>query len=517
MIGAGAHTSPAAATFQTALVNVIQNNHNRIGTDQTWAVCNYQPTEMCLGMAHVLGVHVIWKMFGNQAGLVRMKGGLSQEAFGSKGPKLLKQCNLKDFAWKPFGPEALAQLEDATLFDQTARSMLAAMTEAVKTADSTRAQESADIAAALRTLPQSEPPGAGAFPEADTVYTHMVFGMVGQTWNPTMQGVRDRLSEGEALMGNNIAGILLDDKFNIVAWALNFSGENPTFHAETLMIQRFLRDKGLTKLPKNYTLYTSLQPCDMCAGFLMHVGDDLKVVYCLPDMNLRTALSNSRVGTTERQVNVAQATTISQQLVAKQRTDGGASSTLLRDGDDLQYRANRKEYLFTELWLRKNLLSAQDQTKLSALQQKKDRRQWLSDEDFNWMLDAERYLKKISRQVDQKQELAQTSLAGMQQHSPLHSTGGLANVQLMNDGKVAEAAKNRFGFEFVKSCDLIVNWCTTGATEKVKKACAQGVEVFEAIVTGGLSTAYGLGMINFVIQKQAAREALAAAAKGGSA
>jgi hypothetical protein len=103
--------------------------------------------------------------------------------------------------------------------------------------------------------------------------------------------------------------------------------------------------------------------------------------------------------------------------------------------------------------------------------------------------------------MDRVSRSASSNLAGMAATSPLHSDGSLA----YRPSAAGAEAKTRLGFEFAKSSDTIVSWSNnTEAPVKVRRAASQGVEVFEALVTAGLSTAYGLNMINMVIQKQEA-------------
>jgi len=59
-----------------------------------------------------------------------------------------------------------------------------------------------------------------------------------------------------------------------------------------------------------------------------------------------------------------------------------------------------------------------------------------------------------------------------------------------------DSSKSRLGFEFVKSADKVLDWAETSTNEKIKKAAKQGLEVFEALLTRGFTTAYGLKITN---------------------
>lgn len=434
---AGAHTGSADGTYQTALVNAMQNNLALFKKAQTvWALCTYQPTAMCEGMASVAGVEaaVYWK----DAAAVYSSMGLSRTKFNNQAPAMATECGLKTpFAWNADTALALAQAADDKQFDAAARKLLLSLQSKTAGANTTRLKESGALEGALRDVPKGDPPGGGAFANADPVYAHLVFGMVGQTWNPTSQNIdKKTLGSGEAQMGNNIAGILLDHNYSIVAWALNFAGENTTFHAETLMLQYYLRVKGLQQLPPNYKIYTSLQPCDMCGSFILHVGNNTEVVYCLPDVKLKTVLTKSKVGTTERVVTMPATTAMAKLLAEKWNVKKTNSAALLTDPQDQTYR---------KLMLQKKTGKA-------------------------------------------------TSVSDIQTASPFkYETGHVGELDIVN--------KKRLGSEFVKSADQIMLWANADDDPRRKKAAQQGVEVFEALVTHGFTTAYGLRITDLLFNK----------------
>ena len=80
-----------------------------------------------------------------------------------------------------------------------------------------------------------------------------------------------RLSKMAAEHGNEPYGAILVKDGEIV-----FSNENqirtkhdPTFHAETGLIHRFCTETGITDL-REYTMYSSCEPCFMCSGALVY-------------------------------------------------------------------------------------------------------------------------------------------------------------------------------------------------------------------------------------------------------
>lgn len=71
-------------------------------------------------------------------------------------------------------------------------------------------------------------------------------------------------------VGNEPFGAVLVKDGMVVAVGQNkINTENdPTYHAETGLIRDFCHDSGITDLSE-YTLYTSCEPCVMCAGCMI--------------------------------------------------------------------------------------------------------------------------------------------------------------------------------------------------------------------------------------------------------
>ena len=99
--------------------------------------------------------------------------------------------------------------------------------------------------------------------------------------------------------GNEPFGAVLVKDGRIV-----FSNENqiytrhdPTFHAEMGLIRRFVEETGITDL-KDYTLYSSCEPCFMCSGAMvwMNLG---RLVYGAGNDDLERILGNDGISTTE--------------------------------------------------------------------------------------------------------------------------------------------------------------------------------------------------------------------------
>lgn len=87
-----------------------------------------------------------------------------------------------------------------------------------------------------------------------------------------------------------------------------------------------------------------------------------------------------------------------------------------------------------------------------------------------------------------------TSVSDIQNASAFkYNTGHIGELDITN--------KKRLGAEFVKSADQIMLWANEDSDPKRKKAAKQGVEVFEALVTHGFTTAYGLRITDLLLTR----------------
>ena len=107
--------------------------------------------------------------------------------------------------------------------------------------------------------------------EVDWIYLQLVYAIISCDWQDN--------KESEESRGYNIGALLVDDRNRPVHWALNSvnSTNNTTQHAEVRVIQELLEQSKEFNLD-GYTLYTSLEPCVMCAGMIAFTGID-RLVY----------------------------------------------------------------------------------------------------------------------------------------------------------------------------------------------------------------------------------------------
>lgn len=73
--------------------------------------------------------------------------------------------------------------------------------------------------------------------------------------------------------GNEPFGAVLvkDDRIVFTNENQIYTKKDPTFHAEMGLIRRFVEETGITDL-KEYTLYSSCEPCFMCSGAMVWVN-----------------------------------------------------------------------------------------------------------------------------------------------------------------------------------------------------------------------------------------------------
>lgn len=95
-----------------------------------------------------------------------------------------------------------------------------------------------------------------------------------------------RLSELAAEHGNEPFGALLvkDDRIVYTSENQIYTRTDPTFHAEAGLIRRFCAETKITDL-REYTLYSSCEPCFMCCGAMVWVKLG-RLVYGASDRDL---------------------------------------------------------------------------------------------------------------------------------------------------------------------------------------------------------------------------------------
>ena len=101
-----------------------------------------------------------------------------------------------------------------------------------------------------------------------------------------------RLSAAAAAHGNEPFGAVLVKDGEIIYSSENriVSLHDPTFHAESGLIRQFCAETGITDL-REYTLYSSCEPCFMCSGAMVWVKLG-RLVYGASNTDLEEILGN---------------------------------------------------------------------------------------------------------------------------------------------------------------------------------------------------------------------------------
>lgn len=141
---------------------------------------------------------------------------------------------------------------------------------------------------------------------------HILFLSVAHDMVHRVWGQRENTDTGRhdiSYVGWNIGAILVDAAGdNILAWGINTNKLNTSRHGEVNLIQYYERRLGRLPLPAGAFFYTTLEPCQMCAGMLATIGrtNNLTVIWGQDDDNInasalqRGCLGNNRAGSASK-------------------------------------------------------------------------------------------------------------------------------------------------------------------------------------------------------------------------
>ncbi len=126
--------------------------------------------------------------------------------------------------------------------------------------------------------------------EKDTIFMLLTFALVTTSWDTGR--------------GHQIAAVLVDRQGDRVAWVdfnSNYVNNSPLEHAEARALRNYIAqvnqeaaDRGVrppafSQILQNITVYTSLEPCQMCAGTI-NMGRARRVVFGMKDDGFGDAL-----------------------------------------------------------------------------------------------------------------------------------------------------------------------------------------------------------------------------------
>ena len=127
--------------------------------------------------------------------------------------------------------------------------------------------------------------------EKDEIFTLLIYSLVYQDWQ-SFSIPRDERR------GYNIGALLVNQENKAVAFDLNAinSTDNSTQHGEVRVITKFLEKEKCFNLD-GYTIYTTLEPCVMCAGMITMTDID-RAVFGQRDVQFSKAFERLSIDTT---------------------------------------------------------------------------------------------------------------------------------------------------------------------------------------------------------------------------
>lgn len=277
--------APATDT-RTPIVNLFQDASERnINSSNRDVYCSYVPTTACFGIMRMSRARAVYFIQNNL--LCRVVIGQLQpvptaaDAVGLPNERLAANVNSTQGACVNWFQGAAAAVQ------ATAAAWINGITVPVGVNDTAKAVTSAitmpgplqgvdhvdafTLAGPATTL-QAVRPGY-----RDELFMSLVRLLASITWTGSesvgQAQVDLRLATGARVLepGKNISALLVANGTRIIGWGINTNDDNGTRHAETNAIQAYQQNNG-TALPAGVRLYTSLQPCYMCAGLYSHAG-----------------------------------------------------------------------------------------------------------------------------------------------------------------------------------------------------------------------------------------------------
>ena len=307
-----------ATTIALPIVRLLRAHGERLGKGFVIST-TAPPTEACLGMARMCGIHYILYLSGEHIGKVTCQRSgttlaTSDTSFTGTIPNVTDKG--KNLAWH----------KNPVLY----KDQLKAWVDRFTPLDTKEAR----AVKVGKTLAPSNPPEVTSFASSgleyvglkamigdqtvvDNVLMMLAFEMVAQVsgFAKSDKGAvtADPGQRSAGYSGQNIGSLLSDTDGNIVSWGFNTNKENSTRHGEVNLIASYLGSNPGEPLPAGGAIYTTLEPCEMCSGMIARTvksGDTFRVIYGQKDENVTsTALQRKvNVGITMEESKAALAT-----------------------------------------------------------------------------------------------------------------------------------------------------------------------------------------------------------------
>jgi len=272
-LGVGVCECSGRYDYATCIVNALQNACEKHNLSKVNIYTTVAPKDVCLGMAQMSKVNSVYfrendQLYGQKPDSVKK---VQHIAAGDK-------TKIGDIQyWKSstdLDPLMHSLIHDATWGQQVTEIMSEPLLRRVP----------------AQKFPTPPPPkaliGKTSIMQKEEIYMLTAYAMVEFFWN--------RSRAGSVHMGHNIGSILVDDKGAVVSWALNTNKDNLTRHGEVNIIKQYLESNVV--VPSGFKLFSTLEPCHMCAAFIANSGDNVEVIYGQVDH----AISNTSL---DRKVN----------------------------------------------------------------------------------------------------------------------------------------------------------------------------------------------------------------------
>lgn len=278
-IGCSAH---GAGSYDTAAVNAMQNLGFCAGSV---SVCtSYVPTERCLGMAKMRQFRKVYYAAGGQVMSCNMDGNppwLPGTALNGGQLAALKKSACVQLPGM-LGAPTLQQRFEARIAMATADlpndpAVLGSARrrrEFITRWESTlrflyvRAPRQFVAPPAARRVPG--PRGEDTHELRNGLFNYLAFAVVQAAITAQVGGPG---------AGRRIGCVLVSPNDTILAWGVNMAAVHVTLHGEVNMVTAYVSQHGA--LPAGCRVYTTLEPCHMCAGMLYETaaGNNIRVYY----------------------------------------------------------------------------------------------------------------------------------------------------------------------------------------------------------------------------------------------
>lgn len=257
----------------TAVVNLLQSAiGNKVNVDQAWIYTTSPPTEACKGMARLQtrGGAIIYPDSGRKIYLAdrrnpRLVQGIEHAlSDDSAAWAVLARNNASLTDW-------FAAVKGEKLKDQKVKGLTDLAPKAAAAAKKVESLSAWTERSANTLTKFFEPKALGKFDLVPTLSSDSArdefFTLLAQELVHSLGGRTREAKVSDVNVGHNIGSVMVDSQWQVVGWGVNTNATNGTFHGETNTVQAYESSAKQT-LPVGGTLYTSLEPCEMCAGVI---------------------------------------------------------------------------------------------------------------------------------------------------------------------------------------------------------------------------------------------------------